>query len=138
MGAPAPVALGRIDTDDDLARAWTTALSHSSIRTRSLWAMFLGPSGRVVSPLEVVGGLSKEVDSALTDDFVAICRQAVDRLPEGSSVAIAIARPGAARLGKRDRQWVDAIARASYRWGQVRWPVHLYLSGRLIAHDHRR
>lgn len=125
------VRLDPIATQADLVRAWSVVLTRSQLRSLSLWAMFIGPDGRAVDPVAVLGELPTFPDDVIAELYVSECRQALALLEDGSSASLVMVRPGAARIGRGDREWLDLLSAEAYRWGIVTWPVYALIGTRL-------
>ena len=127
----------RVSDTPDLRSAWETIASRRPPTTRSLWVLFIHPDGGLLEPIGMVGELDATPTKEQADLYVSSCRAILSTMREDSTVAFAVARPGAKRQGSSDVRWARTIDDACRRWGVRTWPVIMLFDGRLKVFDER-
>ena len=97
--------------------------------TISLWLAFLAADGTLEPVLVPIDGLPPEPHDGFIRSLARMAGGVLDG-DDSASVALLLARPGAAGMTEADRRWARALCAAP---GGLftRWPIHLATPGRV-------
>lgn len=108
-----------------LTELWRRTVAWEPFRFRSLWLLFIDPSGRPSGPLITVDDLADGPYAVALEELVDLCRSILDGPGGGGSVALMMSRPGGAPWTVSDRAWGRFLLRGAEELGEPVWPVHL-------------
>lgn len=112
-------------TQADVEAFWVRICHPLGWARRDLWFVFVLPDGRTLPQIHDIQELPDLVEPDLTRNLVWIWREALREVPEGTSIAAMMCRPGSSRLTEADRCWAESILRATSELGVPLRPLHL-------------
>lgn len=131
MTTPA-IASAPVRSAAELTDRWRTLLDPPLFRTRSLrltWFDYEGRQSPVVAPVE---DLPRTPDPGLYAGFRGLNGAVADSMGRGCHLAMALCRPGAAKVQASDDEWVAAFADVFDGLVDQTWSLHLAASGEVL------
>jgi hypothetical protein len=123
-----------VRTDAELIELWRDLMGSDGFDQRSLWVIFLWPTGEMCRAVMPVDDIPVEPDERLLDGL----RQIVGGLiaDDVGSAAFLLSRPGSDEMSSADRHWAGALRR-TLGPDLCAWPIHLATHGsvRVFAPD---
>ncbi len=125
----------RVDTDDDLSRAWQRLMGAGGFGQRSLWMIFLDQKGETLPVIFPIDDLPDAPDEELIGHLKHILGELIETTP-AVATAFLLSRPGPDQVTAYDRRWTRALLEAVPPPTR-RGPIHLATTDRVrpIAPD---
>lgn len=117
-----------IRTNAELTQLWHDMIGVDGFGLRSLWHIFIEPSGQLRPVVLPIDDIPLEPDPKLVSNLAYVLGEVVVETP--STIAVLLSRPGPGQMSDSDRQWARAI-RHGYGPELSPWPIHLATHGRV-------
>jgi hypothetical protein len=127
----APEHAVAVHTDADLLVRWRQIMGPWGFGRRSLWVLWFDEDGTQLPVVVPVDDIPEAPDEEFLVNLMHIVEQVLGtgRDACAGSVAMALSRPGSARLTDSDRCWARALRTEAQRSGVRLWPPHLATRG---------
>ena len=128
-----PLADVPIRSADDLTARWTALLDPPVFDARSLWLSWIDADGLMLPIIVPVDDIPLTADRGMLEGLRRVhIGVAQDQLPRGGSLAMALCRPGGARVTKGDEAWAERLREALDGVPVAPlWTLHLAAGGRV-------
>src|SRR3954447_12525106 len=120
-----------VRTPAELTRRWADLLEPPLFGSRSLWLAWVGANGVMPPILVPVDDVPAEPDPRLLAQLLEVHQEVVDLVGGGAHLALALARPGAARPTGDDERWADLLRATVPGRITETWSLHLAAGGEL-------
>jgi hypothetical protein len=127
----APEDAPPVRSDADLLVRWRQLMGPWGFGRRSLWVLWFDPDGAQIPLVVPIDDIAEVPDERFLDNLMFIVDQ-VTRADDAEgpvTVAMALSRPGSARLTDSDRCWARALRDHADRAAVHLWPLHLATRG---------
>jgi hypothetical protein len=118
-----------VRTDAELLVRWRQLMGPWGFGRRSLWLLWFDAEGCQLPIVVPVDDIPESPDEQMLATLVQIVDEVGAHAGVGTSVAVALSRPGSARVQDGDRAWARAIRSQGALAGLRLWPMHLATKG---------
>jgi hypothetical protein len=132
MTTTPPQAATPITSAGDLDTRWTLLLGPPVFRIRTLWLTWFGSDGRMLPVVVPVDEIPLVPEPALLAGLRQLHDSTVEEHLDGEGhLAMALCRPGAARITDDDDEWADAL-RSELDGIDGSWSLHVAAAGSVV------
>jgi hypothetical protein len=122
-----------VTTPAALRRRWADVLEPPFFRARSVWLMWLHADGTALPLVVPIDELPRQTDADTVARLVDLAVSVRGAQAAGiGHVAAALCRPGHATSTANDREWAEALGRATAAAGLTDWSLHLAAGGEVV------
>lgn len=120
------ITFSKVHNQAQLMELWRRLMGPLGFGRRTLWLVFIEPTGQVTRLIMPIDDIATEPDDETITNLFWLCERVIDNEFEpGTTVAFLLSRAGRARVGDGDLAWARALLAGGRKAALPCWPIHL-------------